>query len=92
MDLAAVIEYLPWDAPLKQAVHPKEWVWGNPLMDPLVGAVDLLSNIATKTPRPRGLAASKLPKPTERPWAKSEKRASADVVSLAELDALYTTA
>lgn len=70
-DCVAVVEHLDWDDPLARARNPNDWVWGDPLRDPVVSVIDVLAQMNAKTPRPKGMPASRLPKRIERPSARS---------------------
>ena len=70
-DCLALIENLDWDDPLQRARKPKEWVWGDPLRDPIISLLDVLGHVNAKTPRPEGMPASRLPRRIDRPHAKT---------------------
>lgn len=89
-DCIALVENLAWDDPLNRARNPKDWVWGDPLRDPIVSVIDVLAQVNAKTPRPRGMPASRLPDRIKRPTAgaaSSEPQIRGESKSISEMDA-----
>jgi hypothetical protein len=72
-DLDAVVEWLPYDAPLPRAINGKEWFWYHPIADLIAGAVDRLGLISAVVSRRDRIKKTEIPNPIPRPWDK-EKR------------------
>lgn len=87
-DLVAVIESISWDSPIRRAMDPEFFHFGNPEYALLADIRDFLGVIAVKTPTPKGMSKKHLPEPVPRPGdeSKNKKVYKAEPVSFAQLD------
>lgn len=85
----AVIDTLSWDSPIRKAVEPEWWQFGNPDYALLADIRDFLGVIAVKTPAPQKMSKKDLPDPIPRPGDKpnaKKKVYTAEPVSFEQLD------
>lgn len=68
-DVAAVLENSPWDSPLRRALSPKDWPWGDPSRDLLAGVVDELRVLRAQVGNLSGVKEHQIPRPISRPAA-----------------------
>ena len=71
-DVAAVLEYASWDAPIRRAVNPKDWPWNDPARDLLAGIVDELRLVRAQIGNLSGVKQHQLPPPIPRPGKSSD--------------------
>lgn len=85
-----MIDTLAWDSPIRRAVEPDWWQFGDPNYSLLADIRDFLGVIAVKTPAPPKMKRKDLPEPVPRPGdeKKTGKKVHApEPVSFAQLDA-----
>ena len=66
-DVLAVLETAAWDSPIRRAVNPKDWPWGNPERDLHAGIVDELRFLRAQVGNLSGVKQHQLPTPIPRP-------------------------
>lgn len=78
--MTAVLEHSPWNSPLRRAVNPKDWPWGNPDRDLLAGIIDELRILRVLNGNQSGAKPHDLPQPIPRPGAST----GSDVIETGE--------
>lgn len=86
--MLAVIEHAPYDAPIRRAVNPKDWPWGNPERDLLAGVVDEVRALRAQVGNLSGVKAHQMPNPITRPASGSQQSGSIETgeAPLADID------
>lgn len=86
-DIAAVVEWLPWDSPLHRAMDPEWWQWGNPVHEPSVLIAEFVSALVAKTPNQTNAKRSdflRVPRPGDK--SKRIQKIGGTKMTLAQLD------
>lgn len=85
-----MLENAPWDSPVRRAVNPKDWPWGNPDRDLLAGIVDELRMLRAQVGSLSGVKPHQMPDPIPRPSRGSQTNGAIETgeATLAEIDAL----
>lgn len=78
---------MAWDSPIRRAVEPEWWQFGDPNYALLADIRDFVGVIAVKTPAPKGFGKKHLPDPVPRPGDNEGKKVhTAEPVSFEQLD------
>lgn len=67
--MIAVLEYAPWDAPIRRVMNPMDWPWNDPSRDLLAGVVDELRTLQALVGNQSGKKPHQFPEPIRRPAA-----------------------
>lgn len=67
-----MLEWAPWDSPIRRALSPKDWPWGNPERDLNAGIVDELRLLRAQVGNQSGVKPHQLPTPIPRPNSPNE--------------------
>lgn len=68
-----MLEHAAWDSPIRRAMNPKDWPWGDPSRDLLAGIVDELRWLRAQTGNPSGVKQHQLAEPIPRPGGGSDQ-------------------
>lgn len=83
-DCWAVMTTLPFDAPLRRAQEPDNWVWADPFADLVANMAEAAILYKSLMKSQHKLSAKKVPR-IPRPWDKEKTKLVADAMPIDEL-------